>query len=104
VADIVADADLQLVLIEDLRLLELAGKPQRFGYALTLREYIQPVEPQTLDASDDDLLGDILGDALDRVNEVADGIAALDSIAPQFERFVTQFSALLARLQAAATH
>ncbi|GJH28944.1 hypothetical protein [Caballeronia novacaledonica] len=102
-ADIVADADLQLVLVEDLHLKDLAGKPQRFAYTLTLREYIEPVKPQTLNVADNDLLGDILDDARDKIDEIADGIAAIDSIAPQFERFVTQISDLLARLKAAAS-
>lgn len=42
IADIVSDATIEKILIEDLRLLELAGKPEHFEYSLTLREYIEP--------------------------------------------------------------
>lgn len=97
VGDIVADANLDLVMIEDLRLEELAGKPERFGYELTLREFIKPVEPAPASLVDPD----ILGDALDRVGEIVDGIAAAQALATGLEKFVPQFASLLARLQAA---
>ncbi len=97
VADIVTDARLDLVLIEDLRLQELAGKPERFAYALTLREFIKPVDPAPAVGIDTD----VLGDALDRLAGVVDGIAAAQALASGLERFVPQFTSLLARLQAA---
>jgi len=40
-ADIVTDAEIDLMLIDDLKLQELAGKPERFAYVLTLREFIK---------------------------------------------------------------
>src|SRR6185295_3748370 len=40
IADIVADAEIQNVLIDNLRMQELAGKPNRFAYVLTLREHM----------------------------------------------------------------
>jgi hypothetical protein len=98
IGDIVAEAHLDLVLIEDLRLQELAGKPQRFGYTLTLREFIKPVEPTPASSLDPS----ILGDAADRLKGVVDGIAAAQALATGLEKFVPQFSALLARLRAAA--
>ncbi|SDR60336.1 hypothetical protein SAMN05519103_06776 [Rhizobiales bacterium GAS113] len=98
VGDIVADAHLDLVFIEDLRLQELAGKPQRFGYTLTLREFIKPVDPAPATGLDTS----ILSDAADRIKGVVDGIAAAQALATGLEKFVPQFSALLARLQAAA--
>ena len=97
--DIVADAHLDLVLIEDLRLQELAGKPQRYSYILTLREYIKPVDPGPQTAAGID--SDILGDALDRVNSIADGIALVQNFATGLEKFVAQFSDLLGQMQSA---
>jgi hypothetical protein len=98
VEDIVTDAHLDLVLIEDLRLQELAGKPLRFSYVLTLREFIKPVDPAPATGLDPS----ILGDALDRVKGIVDGIAAAQALATGLARFVPQFTDLLARLQAAA--
>ena len=96
VGDIVADAQLDLVMIEDLRLQELAGKPQRFSYVLTLREFIKPVEP----ALDPGLDLQIAGEALSRVNDMASAIAGAQALATGLERFVPIFTDLLARLQA----
>lgn len=96
IGDIVADARLDLVLIEDLRLQELAGVPLRIGYTLTLREFIKPVNPAPSTRID----LNILGDALDRVQAIENGIAAAQALATGLERFVPQFSDLLARLQA----
>lgn len=96
VGDIVADANLDLVLIEDLRLEELAGKPERFRYELTLREFIKPVDP----APDPGLDLQIETDALDRINGLVNGIAGAQALATGLERFVPIFTDLLARLQA----
>jgi hypothetical protein len=95
-ADIVADAHLDLVLIEDLRLQELKGVPLRVSYVLTLREFIKPVEPAPAAAPD----GAITGDALDRLKGIEDGIAAIQALATGLERFLPQFSDFLTRLQA----
>jgi hypothetical protein len=97
-ADIVADANIDLVMIEDLRLQELAGKPQRFSYVLTLREFIKPVDPAPAPGLD----ADILGDALARVGDIVNAIAAVQALATGLEPFVPLFSNLLTRLQAAA--
>ncbi len=96
-ADIVADAKLELVLIEDLKLSELAGKPLRISYVLILREFIKPVDPPVGTGLD----SEILGDALARAQGIVDGIAAAQALATGLEKFVPQFSALLSRLQAA---
>lgn len=97
--DIVADAHLDVVLIEDLRLQELAGKPQRYSYVLTLREYIKPIDPGP--ESETSIDGDILGDALGRVNSIADGIGLIENLATGLEPFVSKFSDLLGQMQAA---
>jgi hypothetical protein len=95
--DIVADARLDLVLIEDLWLQELAGRPQRYGYVLTLREYIKPVDPgPAVDAGVDT---GILSDALGRVNAVADGIELVQKFATGLEPFVARFSDLLQQMR-----
>jgi hypothetical protein len=41
-AEIVAGAAIRQTLIADMRFQDLAGKPQRFAYALDLREFIKP--------------------------------------------------------------
>jgi hypothetical protein len=41
-ADVIAGAGVSQVFIADLRFQDLAGKPQRFAYALALREFIKP--------------------------------------------------------------
>jgi hypothetical protein len=96
-SDIVADAEIELMLIEDLKIQELAGKPERFGYLLTLREFIKPVEPATASPGLD---ADILGNAQSLMDDL---IASLD-IAFDFptglEQFVAPLSDLLSRLQA----
>lgn len=75
-ADIVADAAIQQMLIDDLRWQELAGKPQRYAYVLTLRAYIEPVEPEATDLLD----SDILGDALDSINKLATGLDIIEKL------------------------
>jgi hypothetical protein len=45
VADIVGESELEQVLIEELRLEEVAGHPDAFRYAIVLREYTEPPEP-----------------------------------------------------------
>jgi hypothetical protein len=104
-ADIVADARLDLVVIEDLRLKELAGIPLRVSYVLTLSEFIKPVTPATATANTaipggiDPAIAD---DALKRVQDIAGGIAAAQTLATGLERFIPQFAALLTKLQTAA--
>src|SRR5437016_4774625 len=58
IADIVTDSQIQQVLIDDLRFQDLAGKPERFAYVLTLREFIEPVEPEEASPLDDSILDD----------------------------------------------
>src|SRR5262245_10461806 len=57
-ADIVADAEIEKVVIEDLRIQDLAGKPERFAFVITLREHIEPVEPEDLSPLNTDILGE----------------------------------------------
>lgn len=95
VADIVADAEIEQVVIDDLRWQELAGKPERYAYVLTLREYIEPVEPE--DAAPLD--ADILADAQNLINEMIPGLSIGLDFATGLERFVAPLTDLLGRLQ-----
>lgn len=47
IADIIADAAIETMAISDLHFQELAGKPQRYAYTLTLREYIEPTAAES---------------------------------------------------------
>lgn len=93
-ADIVADAEIQKVKIDDLRLQELAGRPDRFAYVLTLREYIEPVEPADASA----LNTSILDEAQGLVDDLVKGIDGAAAFIAGLERFVPIFTDLLERL------
>lgn len=47
VADIVKESELERVLIEELRVEEVAADPDAFRYRIVLREYTEPPEPPT---------------------------------------------------------
>jgi len=95
-SDILADAEIEFMLIEDLKIQELAGKPERFGYLLTLREFIKPVEPA---AAPPELEADILGDATSLLDDLVDGLGLLPNFPTGLEQFVEPLSGLLTRLQ-----
>ncbi len=93
--DIVAEADLALVVIDDLRVQELAGKPDRYAYVMTLREHIEPVEPEDLSALNTEIGDDALGFMDDLVN----GLDLIPDFATGLEQFVEPLSKLLLGLQ-----
>ena len=95
VADIIADAEIETMVIDDLKLQELAGKPQRYAYVLTLREYIEPVEPEDTSFLDTE----ILDDAQNLVDDLVGGIDIAADFATGLEQFLPQLSDLLTRLQ-----
>ena len=95
VADIIADAEIQQVVIDDLQWQELAGKPQRFSYVVALREFIEPVEPEDTTA----LQEDILGDAGDLFDDLLDGLDFALPFATGLERFLGPLTDILGRLQ-----
>ena len=97
VADIVADSKIDQVLIDDLRLQQLAGKPDRYGYILTLREFIKPVSPADASALDSNILDDAKG----LVDGIVDGLSIADAFATGLEKFVPIFSGLLNRTKQA---
>jgi hypothetical protein len=94
-ADIVADAEIEKVVIEDLRIQDLAGKPERFAFVMTLREHIEPVEPEDLSPLNTDILGEaqnLMDDLIPALNIGLDFPTGLD-------QFVSPLSDLLTRLQ-----
>ncbi|MBB3044541.1 MULTISPECIES: hypothetical protein [Nocardioides] len=97
VADITADTVIEQVLIDDVQVRQLAGRPDRYAYAIALREFIEPVEPASTAALD----ADILGDATDLLGGLLDGLDIADLFATGLERFVEPLSGLLGRLQEA---
>jgi hypothetical protein len=94
-ADIVADAGLEKVVVEDLRVQDLAGKPERFAYVVVLREHIDPVQPEDTSAVDTAALDDatnLLGDMLPGLTGGLDFLTGL-------ERFVAPLSQSLSQIQ-----
>ncbi|MBO9402618.1 DNA circularization N-terminal domain-containing protein [Shimia sp. R9_3] len=96
ISDIVADAEIENVLIDDFRLREVAGKPDRYAYALVLREYQEPVEPEAVGLLDND----ILSEAQSLTDDLIDGLDLLPEFDTGLERFVEPLTGLLTRLQA----
>ena len=95
VADIIADAAIAQMIIDDLQWQELAGKPDRYAYVLTLREYIEPVEPEDTSF----LESDILDDAQGLIDDLLDGLDIGLDFATGLERFVGPLTELLGRVQ-----
>jgi hypothetical protein len=96
-SDIVADAKIDQVLIDDVCLEQLAGKPGRYGYIVSLREFIKPVQPADASALDTS----ILGDARNLVDGIVDGLSIAQAFATGLEKFVPVFTGLLSRAQQA---
>jgi hypothetical protein len=96
-ADIVADAQVENVVIENLHVQELAGKPERFAYVLTLREFIVPVEPANAALLDTDILADAknlvdgfvaaLGPGMEFVAAVEEFASSMGDFLKRFEEF-----------------
>jgi hypothetical protein len=95
VADISADAELQQVVIDDLRVEDLAGKPLRFVYVMTLREFIEPVEPEEVSPLDEAIAADALG----LMDGIVNGLNLVPNFATGLEQFVEPLASLLGRLQ-----
>lgn len=94
-ADIIADSEIQQMVIQDLRVQDLAGKPQRFAYVLTLREFIKPVEPEDTSGLD----SSILDDAKTLMDGIVGGLGAAQTFATGLEQFIPKLTGFLARLQ-----
>lgn len=85
-ADIVDEAEIAEMVIDDVRFQELAGKPERYAYVLTLREYIEPVVPEDSTFLDTE----IETDALDLLDDL---ISSLD-ITEQLSAFIDRLTTL----------
>lgn len=95
-ADIIADSQIEKMLIDNLRVQELAGKPQRYAYVLTLREYIEPLEPQDTSQLDTD----IQDEGKNLIDGMIPGLTAGLDFVTGLERFVAPLTNLLGRIQA----
>jgi hypothetical protein len=93
VSDILADAEIEEMVIDDLQWQELAGKPERFAYVLTLREYIEPVEPEDTSLLD----SDILDDALDIMDDLTTGFEIVERLSTFVGR-LTELNEALAHM------
>ena len=96
-ADVDSGARVERVSIAGLRIEELAGKPDRWLYVLTLAEYQEPREPADTAAVDAGLLDEAAG--------MMDGLAGALDLAPLFvtglEPFVGVLEGLLGRVRQA---
>jgi hypothetical protein len=94
VADITTDCAIDAVLLDDLHVDQVAGMPGRYAYAVTLREFIEPVEPAAIGPLD----ADILADATGIVGDLLDGLDIALPFATGLEVFVQPLTDLLGRL------
>ncbi len=94
-ADITADSQIQQVIIADVAVEDVAGRPDRIAYRLTLREWIEPERSSAGNA----LGGDIGADAAALVGGLADGLDIAGEFATGLERFLPQLGDLLTRLR-----
>lgn len=93
-ADVAATLDVEDVVVDDLQIRQLAGKPDRFAYLLTLREFVEPVEPEDASALD----VDVLGDARDLLDGLVDGLDLAAAFASGLEGFVAPLGDFVERL------
>ena len=102
VADIAADAEIERVLITDLKTREVAGTPERLAYAMVLHEFLEPEPPATTVAAGalSGLDADLLDDATGLIDELVEGLDLFPVFETGLERFVAPLGALLERLQA----
>ena len=92
--DIVADSKIDQVFIDNLRVQDLAGKPQRYAYVLTLREYIEPAKAEDTSALDTD----IASDAQNIMDNALPGLTGGFDFVTRLAKFIGPLQELLARL------
>jgi hypothetical protein len=101
-ADIATATEIVDVLIEDLRVVEVAGRPDTFLYQIVLRESPPPPPPvDPLAALNADILGDAQ-DLFDQAAGLANVIATLGSV-PSFGDPTTQLSGILDQFESATS-
>ncbi len=94
-ADIVADTAIDEMLIHDMQYRDLAGKPERFAYVVTLQEHMEPVEPEDTSLLDSDILTDARG----LLDDLVDGLNIGLDFSTGLERFLSPLESLLGRLK-----
>jgi hypothetical protein len=79
-ADIMAATEVQQVLIADLEVEELAGKPDRFEYWFTLKEYIPPPpdETEAMQIVNDEAASEAASQNDDRVEHVTGQLGVIE--------------------------
>jgi hypothetical protein len=79
-ADIATATEIQQVVIDDVQVREVAGRPQQFRYELCLVEYVPPPPPAApLEAPGvDDLAGDLMDDFTDALGDLPELPGLLD--------------------------
>ncbi len=101
-ADIATATEIVDVLIEDLRVIEVAGRPGTFLYQIVLRESPpSPPPPDPLAALNADILGDAQ-DLFDQATGLADVINTLGSV-PSFGDPTEQLGGILDQFESATT-
>ena len=91
-ADITADAGIDAVLIDDLRLEEVAGRPERLAYRLVLVEHVEPVAAATAGAGLLD--ADILAEAAGLVDSLTAGLEIVEQLSAVVQRLTAASDAL----------
>jgi hypothetical protein len=94
VADVTRGTTVDEVLVDDLQIRELAGRPERLAYVLTLREHQEPVTPEDSGPFDAALLEEASG----LFDDLVDGLDLAVGFASGLERFVGPLTDLLGRL------
>lgn len=94
-ADVDSGARVEHVSIAGLRVEEVAGKPGRWMYALTLAEHQVPTEPEPTTAVEDA----VKGEAVARIGDLAAAIDLVPVLATGLEPFVGVLEGLIARLR-----
>lgn len=95
VADITTDAQIEKVVIDDLQLQEIGGRPDRTAFVLSLRQFLEPAEPEDLAAVD----AGVLDDAAGLMDGLVDGLALGQEFVTGLEKYVGVLSGFLDRLQ-----
>ena len=94
-ADITTDTGIETVLIDDVQLQELAGKPERTAYVVTLRQFLEPLEPEDASLLDTS----ILDDAASLMDQLVDALDLGAAFGTGLERFVGSLSSFVERLR-----
>ncbi|WP_250285222.1 hypothetical protein [Frankia sp. CiP1_Cm_nod2] len=94
VADITTDARIDKVVIDDLQLQELGGRPERTAFVLSLRQFLEPAEP----AGPATAAPDVLGDATELMDRLVDGLALGQAFVTGLEKFVETLSPFVERI------